>query len=239
MPLLRPEVDAASIVLLGAFNPAIIRPAWLTRVGLIAEEELTENSVTVVSREVTQLATDILDVQALQQQLTVATARAQPEVVRDFVVGLLTELPHTPVARLGINREAHYRMPDQESWHRLGHMLVPVENWPFLQNPGLRSTIVQGERPDGRKGHVWLRVEPSTSIPLGVFMQQNDHFELGQEATGEDARKLITDAWSDSMKRARSALDSILTLATDKVTGSESHSDKEGRAVVRFSTDSG
>lgn len=215
MPPPRPEVDAGSIVLIGSFNPMIIRPTWLMKVGLIADQELAENKVTIVSREVTQFATNVLDVQALQQQLTVATARAQPEVIRDFVVGLLTELPHVPVARLGINREVHFRMPDEEAWHRLGHTLVPPEHWPFLQMPGMRSTIVQGARPDGKNGYVWLRVEPSSSIPLGVFMQQNDHFELGQEATGDDARKLITSTWSDSLERAKVAFDSILALATD------------------------
>jgi hypothetical protein len=115
--------------------------------------------------------------------------------------------------RLGINREAHYRMFDEVSWHKLGHTIVPPEHWEFLDTPGMRSVIIQGKRPDSYNGFVWLRVEPSVTIEHGVFIQQNDHFELGNDASGEDAFRLIQDVWAESDARAAKAFEHVLALA--------------------------
>lgn len=209
-----PEIDGASVVLLGSFNPAIFQPEWIARHELIAPEEADAAEVQIISREVTQFSTDLFDIQVTSEQFIASTARAPRfEMLQDLVLGIFDRLRHTPIARMGLNRDAHFQMSSEPEWHSLGHRLVDPELWrSMLKSPGMRALVVQGERPDERSGSVFIRVEPSRQVHPGVYMQHNDHFEFGdssQDATA--ALAVLRQDWSTSLERAEKAFTRVLS----------------------------
>jgi hypothetical protein len=181
---------------------------------LIAPGEAEASEVQIISREVTQFSTELFDIQVTHEQFVVATARAPSfGMVHDLVIGIFETLRHTPIARMGINRDVHFRM-SLDAWHALGHRLVPPDNWtPFFKGPGMRAVIVQGERPDGRKGNLFVRVEPSVRVQPGVYIQQNDHFEFGDSADDASlALEILKNEWSSSLERAEDAFRQVLDV---------------------------
>lgn len=207
------EIDGASAVLLGSFNPAIFQPEWLAQQGLLAREEAKAAEVQIVSREVTQFSTELFDIQVTHEQFAASTARVPAfGMLQDLVLGIFDRLRHTPVSKMGINRDAHFRMPSEEAWHDLGHRLVDPALWDsFLKSPGMRAVVVQGLRPDERAGNVFIRVEPSVRVHPGVYMQQNDHFELGESADDASlALEVLRQEWAPSLDRAEEAFRRVL-----------------------------
>jgi hypothetical protein len=206
------EIDGMSVVMLGSFNPAIFQPEWLARYGLIATDEADAAEVQIVSGEVTLFSTDLFDVQVTHDQFVASTARVPSfGMLQDLVVGIFDRLRHTPVVRIGINRDVHFRMASQEAWHALGHRLVPPGLWSsFLKSPGMRTVVIQALRPDDRAGNVVLRVEPSLRVHPGIYIQQNDHFELDDKMKDAgQALDVLRSDWTSSLKRAEEAFSRI------------------------------
>lgn len=207
------EIDGVSVVLVGSFNPAIFQPGWLARHELVAVDEADAADVQIVSREVTQFSTELFDIQVTHDQFVATTARVPSfGMLLDLVVGIFERLRYTPVSRIGINRDVHVRMASEDAWHDLGHRLVPPGLWDsFLKNPGMRTVVVQGLRPDKRAGNVFIRVEPSGRVHPGVYIQQNDHFELGEAADDASAAlEVLKQEWSASLDRAEEAFRQVL-----------------------------
>lgn len=202
-----------SVVLLGSFNPAIFQPDWLARHELVAPAEAEAAEVQIISREVTQFSTELFDIQVTHEQFVAATARVPSfKMLQDLVLGIFDRLRHTPVTRMGINRDVHFRMASEDAWHDLGHRLVPPDIWQsFLKNPGMRATVIQGMRPDERAGNVFIRVEPSARVHPGVYIQQNDHFELGDGADDASAAlDVLRQEWTASLDRAEETFRRVL-----------------------------
>src|SRR5882762_5070374 len=111
-------------------------------------------------------------------------------VMRDLIVGTFNLLQHTPLHKLGINIDMHFRMDSEASWHAFGHRLAPKDLWQdTLKNPGMRSLTMEGQRPDAFRGYIRVQVEPSIKIHPGVYVRVNDHYEIEtlQPGTGSDA----------------------------------------------------
>ncbi|OGV64320.1 MAG: hypothetical protein A3K19_28185 [Lentisphaerae bacterium RIFOXYB12_FULL_65_16] len=203
-----------NVVLLGRFNPAIFQPAWFVRHGLLRQEEGVDEDqqqgadVRVVHPEVTEFATEWLVVQILKERFQARPTRdGHDEEVRDLVLGTFRLLRHTPVETLGINTTAHWVMDSEEQWNRLGDVLAPKDVcWgEVMEKPGLRSLIMHGTRSEGPKGHVLVRVEPSSKDRFGVFVEINDHYEVNapQECLGaEEVLGLLETRWSASQEQA-------------------------------------
>ncbi len=133
-------------------------------------------------------------------------------MLQDLVLGVFSMLRHTPVTLMGINRDVHFRMDSPDAWHELGHRLVPPDNWSsFLNKPGMRAVVIQGLRPDDRAGNIFIRVEPSVRVHPGVYIQQNDHFELGDASDDASlALDTLKREWSASLDRAEEVFRQVL-----------------------------
>jgi hypothetical protein len=180
-----PEVksEGVSIVFVGSFNPAIFQPSWFSAQGLLraGEAEAAEaTDVTVISNEVTVFSVDWLRVEVIHERFLAATTRRDSYgLLRDLVLGTFAILEHTPVTQVGLNRERHFAIASQADRDRFGWRLAPAGPWTAaLHDPKMRSLTMEGQRTDGRKGYIHVKVEPSARIQDAVFVAVNDHYEI-------------------------------------------------------------
>ncbi len=213
-----PELSGLSIIVVGAFNPAILQPSWLAAKQLLRPEEAEAAEVEVITREIASFSTDWLDLAITLDRLQISTTSAPSyDLVRDLVVGIFTFLPETPVKAMGINRNSHYRVNTEETWHAFGDKLAPKDVWnAVLEKAGMRSLIMQGVRPDGRQGNIIVQVEPSLRLAeeggFGVYIAINDHYQLDatDETTGADMKEVLEGVWTESVARAETIIDRLL-----------------------------
>ncbi len=222
-----PLVAGTAIVLRGAFNPAIFQPAWFAVEKLLPGEEAESAKVEIVTSQITSFTTAWLTIQVTNDRFMAHTQLANMELpLRDLVLATFRLLRHTPISVMGLNRDAHYEMGSAEAWHRIGNLLAPKERWEGLLNqPGTRSLTIEGTRPDKYEGYIRVKLEPSNVIPLGLFIEINDHFQFATPPSSpgdpwkSDTESLISSAnmlaalegaWDESFKRARSLMEGVL-----------------------------
>ena len=199
-------LEGASIVFIGSFNPAIFHPSWYVAEGLWSKTELENAEVGVIAADTCSFRTEQYTLQALNNRFMISTA--QPPLydsLRDLAIGTFRILRHTPLAKLGLNREVHFQLDSEEVWHAIEQKLAPKEHWqPILKNPGMRALMIEGMRPDGLAGAVNVRVEPSNRIENGLFVEINDHFEV-DDTLARSASAILSIAeeqWPESQRRA-------------------------------------
>ncbi len=144
------ELQGATIVLLGSFNPAIFHPAWFAANDLLRQKEADNANIEVTHIEVAAFSTEWLQINCTRERFQATTIQqAFSESLRDLVLGILTLLSHTPVKAMGLNTEFHFRVPSERYWHDVGDRLAPKPDWVnILNNPGMRSLIMEGQRSD-------------------------------------------------------------------------------------------
>ncbi len=209
------DEQAASIVVLGHFNPSIFHPAWLAAHGLIGEREAEQSKIDFATDAASVFHTDWLQMNIVLNRLQASTTQeAYYEALRDILIGSLELLKHTPITALGLNREFHYRLESEKALHAVGDLLAPKASWNMLTKPGMRSLTMQGVRTDGRDGYEMVRVEPSTRVPQGIYVNINDHFNLSNNKTigAEDALTVLKACWKESDNRARNIANRIAEL---------------------------
>lgn len=176
----RLEIDGATIVVLGSFNPTIFQPLWFSENSLIRKEEAEQAKIEVVHPQVTIFSTDWFRLQATLENFTIETKDPTKLLpLRDIVSGTFAVLEHTPIRQFGMNRYMHFYIPSKEAWHSFGHNIAPKEAWTDLvADPGLLSLVIQGKRKNAESTRLQIKVEPSTQIEQGVFFHANDHYDL-------------------------------------------------------------
>ena len=210
-----PDIQSLSVVFLGDFNPKIFQPAWFAAQGLIRQQEAEEAKVEIIHPEVVSFSLEWLAFQVTREQCALTTTQEPYYVVmRDLIVGTFNLLQHTPLHKLGINIDMHFRMDSEASWHAFGHLLAPKNLWQdTLKNPGMRSLTMEGQRPDEFRGYIRVQVEPSIKIHPGVYFRVNDHYEIEtlQPGTGSDAMlDIFQRAWGESLTRSNHIISTLL-----------------------------
>ena len=191
------EINGASVVMVGSFNPAIFHPEWFARNGLLPQGEVDSADLQVVHPQLSQFETERFSFQITMDRfaaLTKPNTTAGP--LRDLILGTFFILEHTPVSAIGLNRMLHFAMGSEEAWHRLGDRLAPKEPWnPILEGrPGLRNLdiITQKESPKGAS--VMVRIQPSIQVQHGVYFNQRTLPRArriwGEGYDGNSSRKL-------------------------------------------------
>ena len=206
------KLERLTVVFLGSFNPAIFQPAWFAGHDLISSDEKKVPSgvkLGIVHPEVVDFSTENFQIQVVQQRLSVATTDVSfYDSLRDMLSGTFTVLGHTPIVNMGINREFHFQMPNEDEWNAVGDRLAPKDDWKrVLDDPGMKSMIIQGERSDDRLGFVRVRVETSNQVqPNGIFVEVNDHYAVADPEKAQGSRELVDimlDVWAESLRKAR------------------------------------
>ncbi|MFZ0886976.1 MAG: hypothetical protein WA005_00860 [Candidatus Binataceae bacterium] len=209
--MLNCELEGASVVLVGNFNPSIFQPAWLSAQGIIRANEGKEADVQVISSQITSFSVDWLVMQVLAQRFAASTVdSAHFEALRDLVVHIFTILEHTPLKQMGINREMHYRMPDEETWHAVGNTLAPKEKWESLvEKPGMENVTITGTRA-GSSARFRVSVQPSVRVRPGVYISTNEHFVADGADAGEQLIETLKSSWSEAQKYSKGTAETLL-----------------------------
>jgi hypothetical protein len=210
-----PEIQGISIVLLGDFNPKIFQPAWFAAQNLIRQQEADEATIHIIHPEVVSFSLQWLALEVTRERFAVSTTQ-EPyyKVTRDLVLGAFQLLQHTPLHKLGINADMHFRMDSEKSWHAFGDLLAPKEIWQgLLKTPGMHSFTMEGQRPDNFQGYIRVQIEPSVKIRPGVYFQVNDHYEVQTLRPGMGADELLAifeRAWDESLTRSKNITSTLL-----------------------------
>ena len=220
MTRIRCELEGQVLVLLGQFNPAIVQPSWLALQNLVRTAEAETATVEIISPHLSvfNVGNIRLVVQTDKFQLETVAVEDGP-TLRDLAVGVFRILEHTPVTALGINREMHFRMDSIEEWHKIGDRLVPKEPWNLVMpTPGTKSIVVQNDRrpssgsvPD--EGVLTLRLEPSTRVSPGVYVNSNLHFAANRARSLE----ILESRWESAQGEARGAAETLIRASLNGV----------------------
>ncbi len=202
----RREIEGANIVLIGAFEPAVLQPDWFATQGLISHEETYVAEIQMNRQDSVAFTTDLFEVKAKRDQLLVGTTHGPSfQRLTDVVSGVLALL-QPDISKVGINRDTHFALPTVEAWREIARRLAPPDSWDLLlPNPGMRSLAIQGSRPDRQPGAVLVRVEPSVRVRPGIYVQVNDHFEVSEAPSAEgrgEAARIVVETWERSMTQA-------------------------------------
>ncbi|MBX3429851.1 MAG: hypothetical protein KF779_09735 [Hyphomonadaceae bacterium] len=186
-----PQIQAANIVVRGTFNPAIFSPAWFALNKVITPQELTAASVEIVHADISRFSINPIKVAVVQDSVTVECLQEPYIRLAEFVLHTFRLLHHTPVSQVGINYQVHFNLSSWEQRVNVGRALAPLDPWgawgkaiESANTPsttgGMNSLTMQQNAPDGRSGHRWIRVEPSSQLDphTGIFMGTNDHYNI-------------------------------------------------------------
>jgi len=203
------DINGTSIVLLGTFAPLHAQPAELLWKGLLNERDLAELRYDTAMQDLVIATLPWVRIIIERERLIDAATPQNPaaEPVRDFVIGLAELMPVRRVTAVGINRDQHFATPSEEVWHNIGNLLAPKDVlWDkLLKSPGMQLLSMRGERPDGERGFIVVKIEPSMVVPHGIYVHVNDHYEATAEARESSPSKILdvlTERWSESMLRA-------------------------------------
>jgi hypothetical protein len=199
--------DAASIICVGSFNPAIFHPAWLSARGLIQKTEEEGAEVKLISPEATEFKIKWLQLQVLRDRFSAATDTPDDSMLlRDLVIGSFRFLEHTPVKQVGLNRHIHFQLDNAEEWHHVGHVLAPKKIWrKYLQEPGMGALSMKDVRLNhANKGpaEVNVQINPSGTRPNTIETGLNHHFVMKEGAAASAASLLIAEHWESVMGKS-------------------------------------
>jgi hypothetical protein len=191
----KPNKEGLSIVLLGDFNPKIFQPAWFAaqEPPLIPKLEAEDAKIEIIHPDVVVFEVEWFRLQVTRDRFFISTTQeSRYEFLRDLVLGAFQLLQHTPVRAMGINKDVHWGVENEESWHEFGHRVAPKDVWSgILEKPGLLSLTMHGVRTDDHKGYINVKVEPSSQIQPGIYCSVNDHYEVKEPETVMGCNEMI------------------------------------------------
>jgi hypothetical protein len=205
-----PEINGASIVVRGSFNPTIFHPVWFKTHTLIRDEEADTAELEVTHPEISVFSVDWFRLQVMRERFSIETTdSAHFEPLRDLVSGTFSLLEHTPVSAVGLNRMMHFKMPSKEKWHAFGHLIAPKKVWNgIMKQPGLKSLTMQDSRTDPR-GYTEVKVEPSRRLEPGVFVLVNIHYEIEKQDV-QHMLRILKESWEKDLMAAQGIVDHLM-----------------------------
>jgi hypothetical protein len=204
------EIDSASIIILGSFNPAIFHPIWFKANGLIKPQEAESAKLEVTSPVISIFSIEWFRLQSEPERFAVQTNdEAHFELISDLVIGTFSLLEHTPVKAMGMNRMMHFKMDSKEAWHAFGDKLAPKNVWHgIMKEPGLISLTMQEPR-EGLDNYIRVKVESSSQVLPGIYIDVNNHFEI-KDNDVQIILKLLRESWRDVLVNSRKIADHLM-----------------------------
>ena len=183
----------------------------------------------LVSHQASAFETKWFALQVLQNQFSLTSKDALSPAFKDLAVSIFQLVPHTPVTAVGLNFLGHYKLANEDDYHRVGDVLAPKDIWKALypdEMPGLADLTVRiqhGVRGEQlkTKDEKRIAVQPSERIKFGAFLSYNDHHDVsvGDENNlkpGERVATIIDSEWERSWQDAVRVFDGVLSRALSK-----------------------
>lgn len=230
-----PEILGSSVVVLGAFNPAILTPDWLERNKLIGQDDADvarQDLSFVVSQQVTQFGTEWFALQVFENRFSLTNKGALTPALKDLAVGIFTLLAHTPVTAVGLNFTGHYKLDGENEYHKIGDVLAPKTIWKRIypddnQSSGLAELTIliqpcaRGDKPKSADAKR-ITVQPSDRFRgHGVFFALNDHHIVDADdkepvTAAERVAKIIDSEWQDRWQESLRVFSEIISFALEE-----------------------
>lgn len=226
--------NEAAIVLIGDFNPAIVRPGWLALNNIFSKDEADNAEIDVIHSAISSFTISWADFTVQKERFQVTVGDNPLIRVSDTVTNIFGNLlMHTPVRAVGINRQVSFSVGSLEKRNSIGFRLAPPEAWGNwgqeirptdenqLNNSGLINLTMQAERQDIYEGHIQARVGPDNSSSAGdrIGMHINDHYQISteghEEETASTAVKILHDQFDNSINQANNIIDQVMRLAEE------------------------
>jgi hypothetical protein len=171
--------DSATVVVVGAFNPAIFQPHWFAKEGLLSQSDADGAKVDIVQSDLAQFTSSWLTWQSLRDRTTISTTDASRfSSLRDLVLGTFQLLRHTPVSAVGVNRGFHLAFDSRADVDAFAFRFAPQPPWSDLVNDSkLLSLHIEGRHPRGIGNKLTVLIRPSNLVQNGAFVQINTHFD--------------------------------------------------------------
>jgi hypothetical protein len=221
------EKGGCSIVLIGSFNPNIFTPYWFVYNGIATESEGESANINIVHSEISNFTLGSKLIQVDLNRFSVESTEAPWVALMDFVATTFGQfLLHSPISRLGINRQVHFGVRDEVTRNNIGRRLTPTSAWgewgakieaaPQDHRGGFASLTMQETKADG-SGWIQATVQPSQLIKQnsGIFMIVNDDYVL----KGDDVRNAkaavneLSTEFEGSIQRSEWIIDQIMALS--------------------------
>ena len=209
------ERTELNIVVLGAFNPLIITPFWLSAKGLIRESDAKNATVKIIHEEIVDYDLEWATFNITQRRFQLICNK-EPffEIVRDLVAGIFSILKETPIRSLGFNHNSIFTLKSSERYYEFGNKLTPLNNWSsFLNDPRLQKLEILEKNPKEKpEGSILVTVyavgDDDTNFGVGINI--NDHYNFSIEKEGVKFKATyIMDYWPTTISIASNILDKL------------------------------
>lgn len=221
-----PYRNGVSIVLLGAFNPAIFSPSWFRNTDIISESEFSASNIEIQHRELSVFRLEWMDALIQLDRFKVATEQSPYIRLSDFVLKTFRDyLSHTPIYAMGINRMVEFDVGKETTRNEIGQKLAPPSSWGKWgeqiasgaknNHGGMRQLIMEQRDIDDREhGYIRAEIKPSEQKSSGIRMDINDHFQIKTEdLTGnQEVMDFLSENYETSLRRSEGIINGIMEL---------------------------
>ena len=210
---LKPEIQGASIVVRGSFNPKIYQPMWFQKYDLIREEEAENAEIKIIHNEVTDISFGRFKLLALHDRFVISTTDASFfEPIRDLTLSTFSILEHTPVTAIGLNLMMHYKLASKERLESFFTLIALTEIWSsIIKDPQLTSLTITDIKSDEPQARLNLKIEPSKRVENGIYFEANNHYGI-ENNNIQMMFEILRDSWSDNIKSLNHVVESLLSL---------------------------
>lgn len=207
-----------TLVVVGAFAPAMFHPSWFARYELLGNREITvaaEATNLLVSNEISLFKIGGFDIDIRPNRMQIGTSQESLfKANRDLVCSMLEVIDGISVEQIGINWTGHFATQTGTAWHAAGDKLVPKTFWKSIwpKHVGMSNLSLEFERKDERKGSINLAFQPSSVVTNGVFLAINDHFDLkiaDKVTYSTEVSAFLQTHWSESKEMAEKMFDDV------------------------------
>lgn len=220
-----PEILNGSIVLVGAFAPAMFTPDWFFQNKLIGDvdlEEMRQQENSLNASSIAQLECKSFSLQITANRFQIISKDVLRPTINDIAKGVISLLGRVVITSAGINFMAHYSMPSEDEYHAVGDTLVPKDIWKELfpkddWSVGLTDLAVKirfapRSAPDDNGSGITIRVQPSGKLDVnGILLTYNNHANFDpKKYTDELAYKFLDEEWDEGFIHSTQVFEQLL-----------------------------